>query len=94
VFDQAPEAARSHMISRLDHAWALHSHGTALMARARMQGRAAGLATADRKLACASLRRSLQQLDLREKQFPTDARLVGDGQQLKQALTRDLPACK
>ncbi len=93
MFDQAPEAARSHMISQLDHAWALHSHGTALMARARRQGRAAVPAGADRTLACTSLRRSLQQLELRERQFARDARLINDGQTLRQALKKNLSDC-
>ena len=93
AFESAPEGARNHIPALHDYAWALRNHGKALMARARMRGRAAGPASADRTLACHSLRRSLRQLELREKQFAADAMLARDGNQLRTELTQELSTC-
>jgi hypothetical protein len=93
AFESAPEGARNHIHALHDYTWALLNHGKALMARARMRGRAAEAASADRTLACNSLRRSLRQLELREQQFAIDATLVRDGDQLRTGLKQELSTC-
>jgi hypothetical protein len=92
VFDQQPEVARADMISQTEYAWAWRRHGQALMARAGQRGRPARQARADRAEACASFRRSLEQLDERERRFGTEEG-VGGGQQLRAELQKDLPGC-
>ena len=94
AFESAPEGARNHILALHDYAWALRNHGKALRARAGMRGRAAEAASADRTLACSSLRRSLRQLERREEQFAADAMLARDGDQLRKELKQELSTCR
>jgi eukaryotic-like serine/threonine-protein kinase len=92
VFDQRPEVARADVDTQADYAWAWQRHGKALMARAGQRARPARQARADRAEACASFRRSLEQLDDRERRFGAD-QAAGGGQTLRAELQQALPGC-